>query len=236
MTKDEALKLALRALEKCDSALAEELAAWDIDPPLHHVLEASNACGPAITAIKEALAQEKALQALHDENERLGLYKDAYAEPEEEKLHPVHIGVDVTREGTAVTAFYRKPDAVMEMFYSQFHPLAQPEYDYKDLYEKEKRKSAMWLSKYEEVAGPAPKAIPMAKPEQEFVAFSCLRCVTPKKCAIHGCSPNTWPSEALPQRKPLSNEEIYKIYRDCGDLNVKINIARAIEAAHGIKE
>lgn len=38
------------------------------------------------------------------------------------------------------------------------------------------------------------------------------------------------------QRKPLSNEEIYKIYRDCGDLNVKINIARAIEAAHNIKE
>ena len=34
----------------------------------------------------------------------------------------------------------------------------------------------------------------------------------------------------------LTNEEIYKIYRDCGDLNVKINIARAIEAAHGIKE
>jgi hypothetical protein len=53
--------------------------------------------------------------------------KEALAQPEEEKLHPVHIGVDVTREGTAVTAFYRKPDAVMEMFYSQFHPLAQPE-------------------------------------------------------------------------------------------------------------
>jgi len=49
------------------------------------------------------------------------------AQPEEEPLHPVHIGVDVTREGTAVTAFYRKPDAVMEMFYSQFHPMAQPE-------------------------------------------------------------------------------------------------------------
>jgi hypothetical protein len=35
----------------------------------------------AIAALKEALAQEKALQALHDENERLGLYRDAYAEP-----------------------------------------------------------------------------------------------------------------------------------------------------------
>ena len=36
----------------------------------------------AITALKERLAQEKALQALHNENERLGLYKDAYAEQE----------------------------------------------------------------------------------------------------------------------------------------------------------
>jgi hypothetical protein len=38
----------------------------------------------AIAAIKEALAKEKTLQALHDENERLGLYKDAYAQPEQE--------------------------------------------------------------------------------------------------------------------------------------------------------
>jgi hypothetical protein len=46
----------------------------------------------AITALKERLAdpmrevqrlgQEKALQALHNENERLGLYKDAYAQQE----------------------------------------------------------------------------------------------------------------------------------------------------------
>jgi hypothetical protein len=40
----------------------------------------------AITAIKEALAQEKTLQALHSENERLGLYKDAYAQPEQEPV------------------------------------------------------------------------------------------------------------------------------------------------------
>jgi hypothetical protein len=25
--------------------------------------------------------------------------------------------------------------------------------------------------------------------------FNCLRCVTPKKCAVHGCCPGTWPSE-----------------------------------------
>ena len=40
----------------------------------------------AITNIKEALAKEKALQALHSENERLGLYKDAYAQPEQEPV------------------------------------------------------------------------------------------------------------------------------------------------------
>ena len=51
----------------------------------------------------EALAKEKALQALHDENERLGLYKDAYAEQE-----PVawwndtgtHIDLNVSGRGT----------------------------------------------------------------------------------------------------------------------------------------
>ena len=36
----------------------------------------------AITAIEKALAKEKTLQVLHSENERLGLYKDAYAEQE----------------------------------------------------------------------------------------------------------------------------------------------------------
>jgi len=45
----------------------------------------------------------------------------------EEPLPPIDIGVDVTPEGTHVTAFYRRPDAVQEMFYSQFHPLTRPE-------------------------------------------------------------------------------------------------------------
>jgi hypothetical protein len=62
-----------------------------------------------------------------------------------------------------------------EAFTAIKEALAQPEHDYKDLYEKEKRRSAMWLSKYEEVAGPAPKAIPMAQPEQEPVAWLCRR-------------------------------------------------------------
>jgi len=46
---------------------------------------------------------------------------------QEEPLPPVEIGVDVTSDGASVVAFYRRPDAVMEMFYSQFHPLAKQE-------------------------------------------------------------------------------------------------------------
>lgn len=54
--------------------------------------------------------------------------RQALAQLEQEPSQPpVFIGVDVTPEGTHVTAFYRKPDAVPEMFYSEFHPLAQPE-------------------------------------------------------------------------------------------------------------
>lgn len=31
-------------IEQCRAALAEELAAWDIDPPLRHVKDAHDAC------------------------------------------------------------------------------------------------------------------------------------------------------------------------------------------------
>ena len=100
MTKDEALKLALEALN--------DLSAWNDGEVGGHMDEPYSAevARRTITAIKEALAEseqeplaweqfypdigkpqiaealakEKALQALHDENERLGLYKDAYAE------------------------------------------------------------------------------------------------------------------------------------------------------------
>ena len=62
MRQDE-LKLVLEALEY-----------WDVHGKLHQPTE------EAITAIKEALEKEKTLQALHSENERLGLYKEAYAQ------------------------------------------------------------------------------------------------------------------------------------------------------------
>jgi hypothetical protein len=60
-------------------------------------------------------------------NARYGLREELAKPEQEEPLSPVDIGVDVTPEGTHVVAFYNRPDAVQEMFYSQFHPLAKPE-------------------------------------------------------------------------------------------------------------
>ena len=53
----------------------------------------------------ETLAQEKALQTLHSENERLGLYRDAYAQPEQE---PVAWGVF---EGNLHDMFFTQEEA-----------------------------------------------------------------------------------------------------------------------------
>jgi hypothetical protein len=74
MTDKEAMAMALDALNSMKETLAEHE-----EPTTFNEDE-------AITALKERLAQEKALQALHNENERLGLYKDAYAQPEQEPV------------------------------------------------------------------------------------------------------------------------------------------------------
>ena len=78
MTKDEALKLALSTLDEVRQETFRLLRDGQ-------KLYAEEKVWSTIISIKEVLAQEKALQALqalHDENERLGLYKDAYAEQE----------------------------------------------------------------------------------------------------------------------------------------------------------
>jgi len=77
----EALKLALAALE-INLTLLEKITPYKGQEDF--LSDSLAITQDTITAIKEALAQEKALQALHSENERLGLYKDAYAQPEQE--------------------------------------------------------------------------------------------------------------------------------------------------------
>ena len=72
----EVLKQWLEALEKSQSALAEELSAWDIDPPLHHVQESHDLCGPAITSLRQAIAELESQEPVawmfqHDETGRM---------------------------------------------------------------------------------------------------------------------------------------------------------------------
>ncbi len=81
MTDKEAMAMALEALEYIDDGANNQGAHTGISWRC-----VSNKAQPAITSLRQAIAeaegQEKALQALHAENERLGLYKDAYAEQE----------------------------------------------------------------------------------------------------------------------------------------------------------
>ena len=42
---------ARKIIEECRDALAEELAAWDIDPPIHHVQQAHAHCVEWLAAI-----------------------------------------------------------------------------------------------------------------------------------------------------------------------------------------
>ena len=39
---------------------------------------------------------------------------------------------------------------------------------------------------------------------EQPVQQGCLRCNTPKKCALHGCSPLTWPAEQPAQQEPFA--------------------------------
>ena len=70
----EALELALDALALVQQHLEHPLGVQMTKQQI--VVEVNKVSA----AIKEALAQEKTLKALHDENERLGLYKDAYVQ------------------------------------------------------------------------------------------------------------------------------------------------------------
>ena len=127
-------------------------------------------------AIKEALAKEKALQALHDENERLGLYKDAYAEQE-----PV---------------VWQEPVAWQVMVEDE----AMKEFSIKDM-------AHDWCV------------------QQKLSGSSYIYWIRPLY---------TTP----PQRKPLTDEDVERIVREArvGEHGIGYTIARAIEAAHGIKE
>lgn len=61
------------------------------------------------------------------------------------------------------------------------------EFDWKDQYEKQKRRAEMWIAKYEKDIGPLEKAVPVAQEPRNF----CPRCGkrTADLTVIHTCTP-----------------------------------------------
>jgi hypothetical protein len=111
----------------------------------------------------------------------------------EQLLPPVDIGVDVTSEGTHVVAFYNRPDAVQEMFYSQFHPLAKPEQESEAFGYAKRLAEFIWAKHYKNESPnwtPLPDVLGVltqidnmtcglekATPEQEPVGYYCENAV-----------------------------------------------------------
>lgn len=236
----QAARQALEALEKCSSALAEELAAWDIDPPLHHVLEASNACAPAITALREALEAVPA-----DSNHEA--FKLGYAK-----------GVDdaerrAKARGEQPVAVEQEPVQTRERFESWVKaystlPLAKDSHGYADL-----TVEILWHA-WQAAKTNAPEGASEGESDANTrlgLAGHDSNCkhefsVQPSSgirlCAHCSLSEVATRKHTAPQptRQPLTDEQIsdiarYKCYLDFEDDGEAIEIfARAIEKAHGI--
>ena len=69
----------------------------------------------------------------------------------------------------------------------------------------------------------------LAQPEQEPICPDCKAKVL-YECVA--CSSNNYP----PQRKPLTDDQLMEIYLKTNGIEFYKSFARAIEAAHGIKE
>ena len=112
----------------------------------------------------------------------------------------------------------------------------EQEIDWKDQYEKQKRRAEMWRDKYEAVAGPDECVYP-AQPEQEPVA--CPYC---KSSATLGavyydqnCVGCVKRMTSSPQRKPLTDEQREEVAKGWRGRNWTVgDIIDATEAAHGI--
>jgi len=99
---------------------------------------------------------------------------------------------------------------------------AKDEIDWKDMYEKQKRRSEMWVAKYEKDIGPLEKAGPQQKAKDE-PALNCNRveCMGSKGCIDLCWKKNTTP----PQRiwVGLTDDERSKIW---GELPQTLNEER----------
>ena len=100
----EAMKLALEALEKADAVIYSEYCGT--------ACEELQICEPAIKALEQALAEQH-LQALHDENVRLGLYEQGepniQSYPEKDNSQPV-AWMDIENGAASGLRYWSEPD------------------------------------------------------------------------------------------------------------------------------
>ncbi len=91
--------------------------------------------------------------------------------------------------------------------------VAQPEQevDWKDQYEKQKRRAEMWIAKYEEVAGPAPCAVPLAQPD--YRAVKTYHEGKPVYVSQPEQEPVAWEQFYPDIGKPQLGQELVAIYR-----------------------
>ena len=128
MTKDEALRMALEALEAhADIGIKSDKAITAIKKALVNVATNDTSQERVDEIQKQRHEQEPV--AKNEEGRITWLMDDwpqncfLYAEPP--KWTPVEIGVDVTNDGAHVVGMYVLPDAVRYVFYSEFHSAPQ---------------------------------------------------------------------------------------------------------------
>jgi hypothetical protein len=216
-------------LRDANGVLKQRTVQREEDGPIEILYQSPEHDVPKIGCVNHDCDRCRALQALHDENERLGLYKDAYAQPEQEPL-----------EYRNAVEGWVKIDEVREHFNSVGCATI-----YKTAGE---GRVPLSLCK----AQPEQEPVAYIKSaELEELKHCNGMGLWAENAAVHtddSISKQLLPSGHVPvyttppQRKPLTDEQILEILcirlmedDDIEDWRDEINGARAIEAAHGIK-
>ena len=221
MTKDEALKLALEALEGVLDDSPKVLDA-SISGGLYEVVQ----CRDAITAIKEALAQpEQTNTRPYYTIDELNAWADE-KEKQAWRNAAIRIGEELSSDG---------PDGYYEMDAWKWLDWAM---------EQEPRGKNSLAQPEQEPVGEGWKLVPVEPTEDMWEAVNKLDdemaagSYDGKGCSIEqawNCLLNAAPTPPA-QRKPLTNEEIEVLLSEYEQPYAWFQFARAIEAAHGITQ
>jgi len=211
MTKDEALKLALEALEE----------AWYHVGTFQPTEKAIDLYDEARTAIKEALAQPEQepvawkLVPVEPTKEMLKAMDECSTEGYDERLYAGHAASVYMAAIDAAPAQSAQQKPVVWMYQDKSTHEVRFQKHMRDFVDHSKTSEVPLYS--------------------ESLANHELQCV----CGAVWCGDEMvhLPNKIPPQRKPLTDEEIILIVAECASSHqhTDIHFARAIEAAHGIK-